>query len=116
MASTKEQINVCEDCGWSVRIDGDGDIELENWSPAGEDLLFYVKKDEDFASGVSEIAECFDVDEHVEPLVGIRGTRGVPSSVRVLVEDAYAIQDMLDELAMHLAIQEGEERVSDEED
>ena len=31
--------------------------------------------------------------------VEIRGTRGVPSSIRELINDAEAIQEMLDELA-----------------
>lgn len=110
MGITKEQIDICEELGWRVRIDSDGDIELENWSPAGEDLVFYVEKGDDFAKAVSRISEDFDVDEHVEPLVEIRGTRGVPSSVRVLVDDAYEIEKMLDELSMHLAISKGNSR------
>lgn len=108
MGITEKEIKICEDNGWSVEIDDDGDICIENWSPAGEDLVFYVNRDEDFTEGVCRISECFDVDEHVEPLIEIRGTRGVPSSVRILVEDAYDIEKMLDDLAMHLSIQRAE--------
>lgn len=46
-----------------------------------------------------EYAEDFDEDEHVELWVGGRGKRGVPETVRELVEDAKAIQKMLYELA-----------------
>ena len=47
----------------------------------------------------------FDVDEHVEMWIEARrnGVRGVPSSIRELVEDAEDIDKMLEELADALA-------------
>ena len=48
-------------------------------------------------------AAYFDVDEHVELWVNGRGKNGVPSRIRELVEDAEAIDKMLQELAAALA-------------
>lgn len=95
-------IEVCERLDWSVHECEDGSVELEKHSPAGEDFIFTVSS-ENFVREVKEYAADFDVDEHVEMWVNSRGTRGVPSSVRTLVEDAEAIDEMLEELADALA-------------
>lgn len=90
-------IDICEELDWSVHI-YDGDAELEKYSPAGEDFIFTVPT-ANFVKEVEEYANDFDADEHAEMWVESRGTRGVPSSIRELINDAEAIQEMLDELA-----------------
>lgn len=34
--------DICERLGWRVMDDGDGNIELEKYSPAGEDFIVTV--------------------------------------------------------------------------
>lgn len=91
--------DVLERLGWSFTDDGDGNIELEKYSPAGEDFIVTVGA-ENFVDNVKEYAAYFDQDEHIEMWIQARrgGTRGVPST-RELVEDAAAIDAMLKELA-----------------
>lgn len=89
---------VFEALKWTCYKCSDGTLELENHSPAGEDLIFSIDG-KDIPVEVRDYAEDFDKDEHVEFLVGGRGKRGAPETVRELLEDAEAIQKMLDELA-----------------
>lgn len=99
---------ICEELGWAVHECDDGTVELEQGSPAGEDFIVSVDS-EGFARNIEEYAADFDVDEHVELWAGSRGKNGVPSSIRKLVEDAEAIDNMLQELAAALAEVEDEE-------
>lgn len=57
-----------------------------------------------FVKNVREYADGFDVDEHVELWIEGRGKNGVPATARELVEDAEAIRDMLNELAVALTV------------
>ena len=91
----------CENLGWSVSEDQEaGTVELESYSPAGENLVVTVEK-ENFSEKVREYAEDFDIDEHIEMWVEVRnnGVAGVPKSTRELVEDAERIKEMLLQLA-----------------
>lgn len=89
---------ICESLDWSVAADGDGNIILEKYSPAGEDFIITVGE-EGFVDNVKAYAASFDQNEHVEMWVNARhSTKGVPS-VKELVEDAEAIDKMLKELA-----------------
>lgn len=96
----------CEELGWEVSVDDDtGDVELGQYSPAGEDFSFCVSGEdydssEDFARSVWRCAEEFDADEHIEFWIKAKaeGVSSVPK-VRVLVEDADAIDRMLTDLA-----------------
>lgn len=97
---------ICERLGWKIIECSGGDYELEKWSPAGEDIIFDASA-EKFIEDVRDYADSFDVDEHVEMWISGRGKRGVPSTVRELLEDAEAIEKMLDELAD--ALEEAEE-------
>lgn len=106
MRVTEKQYEICEGKDWRVRELDDGSIELENWSPAGEDLVFYVDCGEPFAEGVVRIYESFDPEEHAALLIPARGTNGIPNSLRTLIDDAGAIDSMLEELAIALT-QEG---------
>lgn len=85
------------DWQWSA-VDQNGDIELETWSPAGEDVVFDVNAD-NLVYEVRCYANNFDVDDHVLMWAEHRGENGVPNSIRELLDDAEAIQDMLNELA-----------------
>lgn len=101
MKEYKEYLKVIEDCGWNVNV-SDNEIEIENWSPAGENLVEYLNKNADIFEQVNEIALSFDIDEHVEPLIEVRGTFGVPSSISTLIKDAKKIQCMYSKLANKL--------------
>lgn len=80
----------------------DGRVELEKYSPAGEDFIMCVSV-ENFPEAVMEYYRDFDVDEHIEMWVEARknGGRDIPS-VRRLAVDAEAIDNMLEELAFAL--------------
>lgn len=89
---------VCERLEWSVYECGDGNIELEKYSPAGEDFSICVGA-ENFVDNVKEYAASFDQEEHIEMWVSARRTvSGVPS-IKELVKDAEDIDKMLKELA-----------------
>lgn len=84
--------------GWVCHWQENGDLELENWSPAGENLVEYAPAP-DVIKNFVENARAFDVDEHIEMWIGARGsTSGVPST-RVLCQDAEEIDEMLNDLA-----------------
>ena len=99
-----------ETLGWNVYCDGDGWVELSQFSSAGEDFSFTVSEN-NLIEDVKDYAESFDSEEHAAMWydAGQSGVRGVPS-LHTLVEDADAIQEMLDDLAMNLcAYREKEE-------
>jgi len=89
---------VCEGLDWNVTVYSE-DVELQKASPAGEDFSISVSLD-NLPDGVRTAAENFDVDDHVHMLLDAKrsGLSGVPD-VQTLVDDAEAIQGMLDELA-----------------
>lgn len=109
MALTNRHIEILESLDWRVSSfldDSSGErVEIETYSPAGEDILVCVEID-DFPRRIREYAEDFDVDEHVELWIESRGQRGVPETARELIEDAEAIQKMLNELADALESEE----------
>lgn len=88
MALTNRHIEILESLDWSVSSfldDSSGErVEIETYSPAGEDILVCVEID-DFPRRIREYAEDFDVDEHVELWIESRGKRGVPETARELV-------------------------------
>ena len=96
----QKYIDILEDLGWSVSsYTGDGRVEIEKYSPAGEDFIICVDV-ADFPKSVFEYAEDFDADEHIEMWIEARknGTKGVPST-RELVHDAKEIEKMLQDLS-----------------
>lgn len=97
-------IEVCERLDWTVHEYKDGSVDVAKQSPAGEDFSFGVSL-ENFVDEVKQYAAYFNVDEHVEMWIVARreGVCGIPSSIRELVEDAEAIDKMLQELAAALA-------------
>ena len=95
---TKDILDIAESQGWSITGTGDG-MELEAWSPAGENLIFYLDGN-DIPAEVREIADDFSPDDHAGEMyeAGENGLSGVPP-LSVLVEDAKEIEGMLDSLA-----------------
>ena len=94
--------DIAETLGWRICVEEcDGSIDLKNRSPAGEDLIFNIEGS-DIALEVKALALYFDPDEHAAMWVGSRGRNGVPSSILTIIKDAYAIKNMLNELAKAL--------------
>lgn len=100
----KRLIDACEELDWVVHEYDDGSVELERYSPAGEDYIFSVRpSDSTFVEEVAAYAANFDPDEHIEMWIEAKhnGVAGVPNA-RELVHDAEAIDEMLQELAIEL--------------
>lgn len=93
-------IEAIEDLGWVVE-EYNEEYMLEQSSPAGEDIVEYIRKGEDVVSQVWDIYNSFDEDEHVGMWLQAKqnGTAGVPSA-RELVEDAEEIKQMYYLLAL----------------
>lgn len=99
----KKYIDALESLDWSVSsYTDDGRVELETFSPAGEDFSICVDV-EDFPDSVAKCAEDFDQDEHIALWIMARnnGASGVPST-RELVKNPEAIEEMLQDLASAL--------------
>lgn len=99
----KKYLEVLEKQDWSVSsYTDDGRVELEKYSPAGEDFLMCVNV-ENFPEAVMEYYESFDIDDHIEMWVEAKknGVSSIPPT-RTLVADAEAIDDMLEHLAYAL--------------
>ena len=98
-------ISLC--CEISERTyNNDGyDVELETYSPEGEDViisLIYDGTEEDFIKQFESYAEDFDAEEHAETYINMRGKNGVPESIKNLLEDAEWQKEMLLEVAKDL--------------
>lgn len=90
-------LDALDDNNWNLYIDTeDNFIELEWYSPAGEDfsLSFDVKDDDDFLSQLYDAYINFDTEQHAVENYGMRGAPGL----RVLLDDADAIEDELKRL------------------
>lgn len=94
-------------------------IELQQHTPLGEDwwtTIWFDGTNEGFIQGVIECYNSFDVDEEVEPLIEMRGQRGVPRSIRDLVTDAEWKEEKLKQLADDLENLDFDEDNEDNED
>lgn len=78
-----------------------GDLELQGWTPAGENYYIYLQgeTEQEMLTSMTLLADTFDVDEHVEMWLSSRGQNGVPATARELVEDAEWIMGELEEIA-----------------
>lgn len=87
-----------EDLDWSWDEDEDGYVQLGKYSPAGEDFFIVVNAG-NLVDEIRDYSDSFDTERHVHDLLDAKdnGFRGVPS-LKELVEDADAIQEMLEEL------------------
>lgn len=100
----QKYLDVLEKHEWAVSsYTDDGRVEIEKYSPAGEDFLICVEV-ENFSDAVMEYYESFDIDDHIDMWVEARrnGVSGIPSTRRLAI-DAEAIDEMLKELAYALA-------------
>lgn len=103
MVETYQQfMDVGESLGWAINDISESctsklGFELCQYSPAGEDFFFCAQAYDmrGIVRDISEYAEYFDVDEHVKAVMNMRGA----PSLRVLVDDADEIADMIQELA-----------------
>lgn len=97
----KHDFSVCG--GIFERHSNDGyDVDLETYSPEGEDVivsLVYDGTEEDFIRQFRSYAEGFDAEEHAEMWIESSGKRGVPDSIKDLLEDAEWIKRELEEVA-----------------
>ena len=84
-------LDALADNNWKPYIDtDDNSIELEWYSPAGEDFMlsFNVKGDDDFLSQLFDAYMNFDTERHAVENYGMSGAPGL----RVLLDDAEAIE------------------------
>ena len=106
----EKYLDVLEKHEWRVcGYTDDGRVELEKYSPAGEDFIICLNV-ENFPEAVAEYSADFDVDDHIEMWIEARrnGVGCVPPT-RELVTDAEAIAEMLRELTGALAESEAAE-------
>ena len=83
--------------------DGRTYVEMEKYSPLGEDFGMIVDFTEEnpvdtFMSDLGEYYLNFDPEDHAAMWIENRGKNGTPNSIRALIDDAYAIKDMIQEL------------------
>lgn len=111
----QKYIDILEENDWSVSsYTDDGRVELQKYSPTGEDFSIIVEV-EDFPNSMRDCAMDFDADEHAEMWIEARGkVSGVPDSIRELIDDAEEIQEMLNELADALEEKYNEEKELEE--
>lgn len=105
MEPHKKILRTIEENGFTYEYEDDNIIYLQMYTPAGEDWSIETPlgdTDEDFVKAVREYADNFDVDEEAEKWIERRGQRGVPSSIRTLVEDAEWKERAIDMLANSL--------------
>ncbi len=79
---------------------------VEFWTDtAGQDIpveFDYDGTEKDFVKKFCDYAEAYDVDEEVELYAGMRGTRGVPDTIRELLNDCQEAKDSLMNMAEKL--------------
>ena len=93
---------IIESLDWCIYEDEEG-VDLRKSSPAGEDFGFYIGDKENIINEIIKYAYNFDPDEHAEMWVeNMHTVRGVPQSIRTLIQDTDDIQEMLTELAKAL--------------
>ena len=80
--------------------------EMEFYSDAGEDFVFSIwhsRTKRSFINAFRDYAIDFDPDEHAEMWVNARNTvKGVPQSIRTLINDADSIGNFLEEVSEQL--------------
>lgn len=94
---------------WSKQENSDDWYGLvEFWTDtAGQDMPVEIDFDgtaEDFVKEFVEYAENYDVDEEVEIYAESRGQRGVPSTIRELLDDCQEAKDTLMKIADRLQV------------
>lgn len=113
----EHDFSVCGEISERYREKGQYDIDLETYSPEGEDVivsLIYDGTEEDFIREFISYANNFDADEHAEMWVNSRGKNGVPDNIRDLLEDAEWIKNTLMKIAEELNNIDNEEEDTEE--
>lgn len=102
----QEVIDVIESYDFDIseiqEQDGEYYVDIGQSTPEGEDwseCIWFDGTAKNLAKSIQTRAECFDIDEEVEPYVSMRGQRGVPNSISALVEDAEWKYKKLDDLS-----------------
>ena len=94
---------------WKVNDDGSAEWLLEAWSPEGEDLPLEGNCSspetalQEISKELTDVYCCYDAEDHAELNIDMRGERGVPESVRALVDDAEEIGKMYGQLRDKIA-------------
>ena len=82
-------------------------IELEYWSNLGENVIISIVVDrltrENVRKELDAYYENFDAEEHASELFNHKGTRGIPTSLRALLNDADEQDETLKEICEALA-------------
>lgn len=93
---TKEQeqlVSLLEEHDYLVHI-SDDDVEIENWTDRGEDMIISLPLKEFSVEGLEQFAETYDIDEHIE--IMMQGSPNDPSSYRANFTYQQAVQDQTD--------------------
>lgn len=101
----KHDFSVCGQITYRTYSNDGYDVELETYSPDGEDIivpLIYDGTEEGFIKAFRRCAEDFDAEEHAEMWIESKGKNGVPNSIKDLLEDAEWIKDTLMKIAEEL--------------
>jgi Uncharacterized conserved protein len=83
--------SLCGEISERYNEKGKYDVDLETYSPEGEDVivsLIYDGTEEGFIAAFVDYANYFEAEEHAEIWINIRGKNGVPESIKDLLEDA----------------------------
>lgn len=92
---------------WSYSLYKESDdciyAEMETSSPLGENFFMDIYFEEGnpidtFMDGLHEYYLNFDPEDHAAMWIVNRGKNGTPNSIRALIDDAYVIKDMIQEL------------------
>ena len=96
---TKRFREIAEGLGWSVTIDGN-DIELSQYSPAGQDFSFSIRKDRNYIEQVYEYYNGYDPSEEAMLWVDDcgHGKNGAPHDLLDVLLDMKEIEKMLETL------------------
>lgn len=98
----KFDFSLCGDISERYNEKGKYDIEIETYSPEGEDVivpLIYDGTEEGFVAAFVDYANWFNAEEHAEMWIESRGKNGVPESIKDLLEDAEWQKNMFLEVA-----------------
>ena len=112
----ENNFTVCGEISERYSEKGEYDIELETYSPEGEDVmvsLIYDGTEESFIGAFVEYASWFDAEEHAEMWIEKRGTNGVPERIKDLLEDACWIKNTLLKVAGKLKCLEDDSEESE---
>ena len=108
---SREIVERVEFLGWEVHgPDENGGVELERFTPAGEDWIVPLNVGADDEALAQDAFDCymdFDIAEELDLLLRNRGQRGVPSSAFALFADQIWKEIELDKLWQAVKFDDG---------